>query len=96
MNKLRRIFNLTTEESIEDLEHLLKIHNELAPERGCSTCDYCKHVRRYPDYVTGEECECQAGLECDTVLFKVKNCPSWKDDGYLIENEIEELKNELD
>lgn len=96
MNDFRRTFCPTIEEQIEDLENLLRVHNELVPEHGCSTCDYCKHVIDYPGFVTGEECECEVGLECDTVMFNVKNCPMWKDNGYVLEEEIERLKNELD
>lgn len=78
-NKLRRIFCPTPEEQKEDFERLKKIHNELAKEKGCSTCKYCVHVRYYPSFVTGEECECTAGLKCDTVLFSVSNCPKWEE-----------------
>ncbi len=81
MNKLRRIFNPTKEEQEEDRQKYKKLHYELAKEKGCSTCLHCIHVRNYPGFVTGEECECSAGLECDTVLFLVKNCPEWVD-GY--------------
>lgn len=54
-----------------------QLYNEQKADKGCSTCKNCEHVRYYPAYVTGEECECTAGLECDTVLFTVKNCPKW-------------------
>lgn len=78
---LRRIFNPTKEEQEEDWQKYKKLHYELAEKKGCSTCKHCVHVRTYPDYVTGEECECSAGLECDTVLFSITNCPEWID-GY--------------
>ena len=52
-------------------------YEELKADKGCSTCKHCRHVRNYPGFVTGEECECNAGLECDTVLFRVKNCLKW-------------------
>ena len=55
----------------------LQLYNEQKVDKGCTTCKNCKHVREYPAYVTGEECECSAGLECDTVLFTVTNCPKW-------------------
>lgn len=77
----RRIFNPTKEEQEEDRKRYKELHYELAKEKGCSTCKNCIHVRNYPDYVTAEECDCSAGLECDTVLFSVKNCPEWLD-GY--------------
>ena len=78
---LRRIFNPTQEEQEEDRKRYKELHYELAEKRGCSTCKHCVHVRNYPDFVTGEECVCSAGLECDTVLFSVINCPEWID-GY--------------
>lgn len=79
-NKLRRIFCPTPEEQKEDFERYKKLHDELAREKGCSTCKYCVRVRHYPGFVTGEECECTAGLKCDTVLFSVSNCPKWEED----------------
>lgn len=78
-NKLRRIFCPTEEEQLEDLKQHLMLHEKLKVKKGCSTCEYCMHVRNYPGFVTAEECECTAGLECDTVLFSVENCPKWKE-----------------
>ena len=59
------------------LEKTKILYNEQKLERGCSTCECCKHVRNYPGFVTGEESICMAGLKCDTVNFTVKNCPKW-------------------
>ena len=55
----------------------MNLYNEFKSERGCSTCKNCKHVYNYPAFVMAEECVCEAGLECDTVLFRVKDCESW-------------------
>ena len=74
MNKLRRLFNPTP----EDIAYHKKIFEKAAESKGCSTCSYCKHVVSYPGFVTAEECECTVGLECDTVLFSVKNCPKYE------------------
>ena len=71
-NELRCIF---CEEYAKELT--LKLYNEQKGERGCSTYVHCKHIYEYPAYVTGEECVCTAGLECDTVLFTVKDCKEW-------------------
>lgn len=79
MNKIRRIFCPTPEEQLEDFKKYKMIHDELKVKKGCSTCIHCKHVRNYPGFVTGEECECDTGLECDTVLFQVEQCPKWED-----------------
>lgn len=76
---LRRIFLPTEEEKQEDLNRYKKIHDELKVKKGCSTCKHCIHVIDLPGFVTGEECECDAGLECDTVLFSVENCPRWEE-----------------
>lgn len=66
------------------------IYNEMKVYKDCSTCAHCKHVRYLPGFVTGEECECQVGLECDTVAFSVKNCPKWK--GMMEEeNDVEKI-----
>lgn len=75
----RRIFAPTPEEQAEDWERYMKLHRELAKKKGCSTCGNIRHVISYPGFVMGEENECTAGLECDTVLFTVKNCPQWVD-----------------
>lgn len=83
-NKLRRIFKPTEEEREDDIKRYLRIHDELKTERGCSTCANCATVRRIPGVATGEECECKAGLECDTVFFTVKNCPVWEEMVYVI------------
>lgn len=77
-NKIRRIFCPTLEEKKEDWEKLKNIYNEQIKDHGCSTCIHCIHIINYPGFVTGEENECNAGLECDTVLFSVKNCPKWE------------------
>ena len=81
-NKLRRIFCPTEEEQLEDLKQYLTLHEKLKVKKGCSTCEHCIHVRNYPGFVTAEECECTAGLECDTVLFSVENCPKWQEKNY--------------
>lgn len=83
----RRIFCPTLEEQKEDFERYKKLHDELAKKKGCSTCKYCVRVRHYPGFVTGEECECIAGLECDTVLFSVSNCPKWEEKPIFEKNE---------
>ena len=59
------------------IEYTKILYNEQRNEKGCSTCKHCVRVRNLPGFVTGEECECTAGLECDTVTFRVKNCPKW-------------------
>ena len=58
-------------------EEVKELYNKQKIYKGCSTCKHCVHVRNYPGFVTGEECECDAGLKCDTVFFSVKNCPKW-------------------
>jgi len=58
-------------------EQLKKAYDSIKGDKGCGSCNHCVHVRDYPGFVTGEECDCLAGLECDTVLFSVKNCPRW-------------------
>lgn len=78
-NKLKEIFNPTPEQKQQQFERYLQIHKELSVKRGCSTCKHCKHVLDLPGFVTGEECECDVGLQCDTVLFRIKNCELWED-----------------
>lgn len=58
-------------------ENMKNLYDNLKVNKGCSTCKNCEYVRKYPDYITAEECVCTVGLECDTVLFTVKNCPKW-------------------
>lgn len=79
-NKLRRIFSPTPEEREENLRKYRNLFNDLKQKKGCSTCKHCVHVADYPDFVTAEECECKAELQCDTVLFTVKNCEKWEED----------------
>lgn len=83
MNKLRSIFNPTPEEAEVLNQRFKKIFEEAAKSKGCSTCANKRHVIDYPGYVTGEENECTAGLECDTVYFTVKNCPQYKEEEYV-------------
>ena len=78
MNKLRMLFDPTPEEKAYLNAKMRKIFDEAAKKRGCSTCANCRHVVDYPGFVTGEENECTAGLECDTVYFSVKNCPKYQ------------------
>ena len=54
-NKLRCVF---CEEY--DKADSIRLYNMLKDKRGCSTCANCKRVYQYPDYVTGEECICEA------------------------------------
>lgn len=79
MNKLRSMFDPTPEEKAELYKRLKEIHDEAAKNKGCSTCKNIRHVIDYPGFVTGEENECTAGLECDTVLFRVNNCPLYEE-----------------
>ena len=82
MNKLRSIFNPTSEETEVLNQRFKKLFDEVAKNKGCSTCKNLRHVVDLPGFVTGEENECTAGLECDTVLFRVKNCPKYKERKY--------------
>lgn len=70
----RRVFFPTKEEQEQQKNFIRNIHNKNKVKRGCTTCANCVHVRDYPGFVTGEECECSVGLECDTVLDSVRNC----------------------
>ena len=79
MNKLRRIFNPTVDEQIEDLKFLYEHHKKLTKDRGCSTCKHLKHVKEYPAFVMAEGCVCNAGLTCDSVFYSIKDCPKWED-----------------
>lgn len=91
-DKVKKVYNnsfrcLFCDKHVEELSRIL--HEQQKGDKGCSTCKNCRHVRNYPGFVTGEECECDAGLECDTVCFSVHNCPKWID-------RYEENKNEQD
>ena len=77
MNKLRRIISPTPEERAEDNARMKRVFEKAAKDRGCSTCGNKRHVADYPGFVTAEENECTVGLKCDTVLFRVKNCPKY-------------------
>jgi len=79
MNKLRMMIDPTPEEAAILNKRMKEVFDRYVKDRGCSTCGNCRHVREYPDFVTGEENECTVGLECDTVLFRVKNCPKYKE-----------------
>ena len=79
-NQLIDIFKPTKEQLEERHKKYLELHKRLAKEKGCSTCKDCADTGiRYPGFVEAEMFECLAGLECDTVHFKVKNCPKWMD-----------------
>lgn len=71
-NRLRCLF--CEEYQQEEFDSL---YNEYKKDKGCSTCKNCKRVNNFPGFVTAEECVCEEGLNCDTVLFAVKNCPKW-------------------
>lgn len=83
----RETFFPTGEELERQNEFIRKIFNEQKQKHGCTTCENCVHVISYPGFVTGEECECSAGLECDTILDSVTNCKKYK------ERDIEEILN---
>lgn len=72
-NKLKCLFNC--KEYVA--EEVKELYDKQKVNKGCSTCKYCAHDHNYPGFITGEECVCNAGLKCDTVLFSVKNCPKW-------------------
>lgn len=74
-----RIFHPTPIERAEDLEFIYRILEEIAKAKGCGTCKHCEKVVSYPGFVTGEECVCNAGLECDTVFFSVTNCDKYQE-----------------
>ncbi len=78
MNKLRMLFDPTPEERAALNAKFKKKIDDAAKDKGCSTCANCRHVVDYPGFVTGEENECTAGLECDTVHFTIKNCPEYQ------------------
>lgn len=75
----RRVFQPTEEEMKQDELLFKKMWDEIKKKRSCVTCEYCIHVINYPDFVTGEECACTAGLKCDTVLDTTVNCKRYKE-----------------
>ena len=98
IGSFRRVFFPEPKEEKEDLQAMLAIWTEQKEERGCSTCKHCIHQGiRYPGFVTAEENECEAGLQCDTVLFLVKNCEKYltDDTGKKLEARIKELDEQI-
>lgn len=79
MADFRRVFQPTEEEKKQDELQFQKLWNEAKKKRNCVTCANCIHVRKYPDYVTGEEWDCTAGLKCDTILDSIRNCEKYKE-----------------
>ena len=78
-NKLRETFFPSETQIKEWNAKAFKVFKDVAKSEGCATCSHCIHVIDYPGFVTGEECECSVGLECDTVLFKVNHCPKYEE-----------------
>lgn len=81
VNNIQEIFNPTPEQLQKQIAEHKRIHYGLAVDKGCVTCKHCIHVRDYPGFVTGEECECDIGLTCDTILGSVTNCEK-REDGW--------------
>lgn len=76
-NKLKRIFNPTYDERIEDYEEYKRLHEQFAKDRGCATCLHYIHIMYLPRLEPEDENGCMFGLKCDTK--KVRNCPKWED-----------------
>lgn len=72
-----KVFHPTPAERADQVRVLLELHAKLAKEKNCITCRNCVRVTSLPGFVTGEEYECAVGLECDTVLDTIKNCPKY-------------------
>lgn len=79
-NKLMEIFFPSPERIAKMREIAKEIHDTEKLKKGCVTCSHCHHVYNYPGFVTAEECECDAELECDTVCYSIENCPKWEED----------------
>ena len=79
-NKLRRIFAPTPEELQEDIKKYQQLYDELKLQKDCVTCKHYIHVQDLPGFVTGEEYECDIGLNCDAVLHSIINCDSWEEE----------------
>lgn len=78
-NKLWEMF-FPSPERIAKMRAIAKeIHDTEKVKKGCVTCSHCHHIYNYPGFVTAEECECDVGLECDTVLYSIENCPKWEE-----------------
>lgn len=78
-NTLREIFS-PSPECIAKMRAIAKeIHETEKVKKGCVTCSHCRHVYNYPGFVTAEECECDVGLECDTVCHSIENCQKWEE-----------------
>lgn len=80
-NSFRRAFFPTEKEKEEKWKSYQKLCRDLAKEKGCSTCKFRikkPNQPKLPDYILNEENMCIRGLECDTVVFSVKNCPLYK------------------
>ncbi len=74
----QRTFCPTKEQQIEFYKKQFELYKYISKQKGCSTCANKKHVVSYPNYVIAEEYKCTVGLECDTVLHSVNNCPKYK------------------
>lgn len=77
-NKLKRIFNPTYEERIEDYEEYKRLHEQFAKDRGCATCLHYINIMYLPGLEPEDEDRCMFGLKCDTKT--VRNCPKWEND----------------
>lgn len=78
MANFQKTFKQTSAQKEVAMENYKSMFAKLAKEKGCSTCKHCKpNGFDYPDWVTYERNYCDAGLECDTVLYTVKNCDKW-------------------
>ena len=80
MNKLWELFNPTLIDQLKDMKKMKDLHDKAAVEKGCATCRNKELIGEYnPSWYDCEKYRCTMGLECDTMLSSVKDCPMWED-----------------
>lgn len=98
MNKLRRIFNPTKEEKIEDYERIIEIHKEHYGD--CCTCAYYNPPPAdLPGYITDYgNCELDVYIFAEKVSFAwLRPCDCYEENIEFVEyftELIEQLKGE--
>lgn len=65
-------------QKLENQLLLIRAYIYRSQKKSCLTCRKCKEMYRYPGFVTAEECVCTDGLECDTIMDRVQNCPNYE------------------